>query len=125
MRTNHTTNDERAQVHRDDGKVIGGLVGNVFRKHVDASRHFLRKPYPAIAFDLDTLAQAKEQGARFVEVIDRESGKTYRASLERVWSKGFPVNRNHGEQIALALGEWNQGDDELPAEQLSFEWGAP
>ena len=120
MQANHTTNRERAQVYRGDGRMIGGLVGNVFRKHVDASKHFLRQP-PAIAFDLSTLADAKEQGAELVEVVDRESGKTYRATVARIWKRGFSVNRGAGAQIALALNEWNR-DAEPDAVQLSL-WG--
>ncbi|MBI3741031.1 MAG: hypothetical protein HY257_04665 [Chloroflexi bacterium] len=57
--------------------------------------------------------QAKEQGAQIAEVIDRESGKTYRATIARIWKNGFSVNRGHGAQMALALTEWNHDDEPI------------
>jgi hypothetical protein len=110
MCKNSTPERERAQVYRRDHKMVGGITGDVFHKTVQASKHFLHTP-PAIAFDLDVIAQAREQGARIAEVRDSESGRVYRAEIARIWSKGFPVNRGHGEQIALALNEWNRGDE--------------
>ncbi len=114
MRTKITTKRERAQVYRGDGREIGGITGDVFHKTVRASKHFLHTP-PAIAFDLDVIAEAKAQGARIAEVIDAESGRVYRATIARIWQHGFHVDRGHGAQIAL--DQWNR-DGEPTADQL-------
>jgi hypothetical protein len=121
MRKHSTPKRDAAQavkIRRTDGKTIGLVVNGVFKKTARASKHFLRVP-EAIAFDLSTLADAKEHGARVVEVTDAESGKTYRATIARVWAKGFHVERGHGAQIALVLAEWNK-DSELIADQLTL-----
>jgi hypothetical protein len=93
MQPKFTTKHERVQgapIRRADGRVVGEIRGDVFRKVVSASKHFLHTP-PAIANDLDVLTQARDAGARVVEIFDRESGRTYRASIARIWEKGFGV----------------------------------
>ncbi len=112
-RLDSITSRERAQVFRSDGKMVGGIIGTTLRKHVDASRHFLRRP-PAICFDRDVLLEAQSQGVQIVEVIDRESGNVFRASLALIWLKGFRLNRGYGDQVALALSLFNREDDAAP-----------
>jgi len=109
-----------AKIRRAGGKIVGEIRGEVFRKVISARKHFLHVP-EAIANDLDVLATARERGARVCEILDRDTGHTYRASIARIWKKGFPVNRGFGEQIALALAEWNQ-DGETNADQMTL-WG--
>lgn len=98
------------------GRVVGQVVGGVFRKAVKASVHFLRRP-PAIAFDLDSLRAAERAGAVRVEVTDTETGKVYRALLAEVLERGFSLNRGHGAQVALVLGMWNK---ETAAQQMTL-----
>ena len=110
MRTNHTTNDERAQVFCN-GRVVGGIVVNTFRKHLCGSQHFLRKP-PSIAFDVSTLQDAERAGAVNVLVIDDETGTEYRASIARIWERGFDVGARAGtsKQVGLLLADFNCDD---------------
>jgi hypothetical protein len=95
------------KIRRPDGKIVGEVDGNVFKKVVSASVHFLREP-PSIANDLDVLNQAKQAGATMCEIIDRETGKKYVASMNRIWKDGIAINRGHGEQLALLLDQWNK-----------------
>ena len=99
-------------------KIVGEVRGNVFVKTVIASIHFLRKP-PSIGFDTDSLKQAEKAGARYVSVIDTESGKVYRAPISTIWAHGFPLNRGYGDQIALRLEFWSQGAEPF-GEQLKL-----
>jgi hypothetical protein len=85
-------------------KVIGKVVDGIFYKNINRA-HYLRQP-PAIAFDIDSLNQAEKAGASWVQVIDRDRGIVYRASLEHIMTKGFQFNRGWGEQIALPLSGW-------------------
>jgi hypothetical protein len=99
-------------------RIVGEVRGDVFLKRVKPSVHFLKKP-PAIAFDISSLHQAQQAGARWVRVIDSEGGKIYQAPLSMVFSKGFQFNRGYGDQIGLGLEHFANGDD-LLAEQLGF-----
>lgn len=86
-------------------RVVGQVIGNTFYKSVSSSKHFLRTP-PAIAFDVATLAQAEEAGARKVCVTDKDTGNQYRASLEHIRLNGFTFNRGFGEQVGLVMDGW-------------------
>lgn len=106
-------------------RIIGEVRGEVFCKNLVASKHFLRVPR-AIAFDVSTLDDAENAGARYAEIRDIESGRMYRQSIATIRAKGFRVARGYGEQIALALEFWNRDNnvsDDAPkplATQLNF-----
>lgn len=111
-------------VCRADGKVVGDVRGDTFYKTLSASRHFLRMP-PSIGFDMDTLNAAERNGARIVQVTDKDSGKIYRALIYTIRRRGFTVNRGYGLQLALRLKFWSLNGaplvEESPAvRQLSF-----
>jgi len=101
---------------RVSGRIIGAVRSGVFCKSVFASRHFLRVP-PAIAFDVSALRDAERVGAVCVEVFDHESSKTSCAPIALIWERGFRVHRGFGEQIALALNEFQIKGEAL---QLNF-----
>jgi hypothetical protein len=103
MQINYTTSPTKSQPIFCGSRVIGQVTGDVFYKVISGSKHFLRQP-PAIAFDISTLDDAENVGARLLEVKDRETGRVYRASLALVRSVGFPVNRGFGNQVGVNLG---------------------
>ena len=103
---------------RVGGKIVGKVEDGIFQKKVKGSIHFLHIP-PAIAFDISSLEQAELAGAILVKVVDKETGKKYRAYLSTIWNKGFKLSRGYGEQIALSLSMWCIGDEPLN-EQLSL-----
>lgn len=85
-----------------NGRAIGKVSGRTFAKSIVGSKHLLRRP-PAIAFDRSTLRDARAAGALAVAVTDRETGRTYRATIDAVETHGFPVHRGFGDQVALTL----------------------
>jgi len=85
-------------------KVVGIVQGNTFLKSI-RKNHFLQKP-PAIAFDIDSLNQAKQAGAVNVQVTDRNTGTIYRATIQHILENGREFNRGHGDQIFLVLDGW-------------------
>jgi hypothetical protein len=89
----------------DTRRCVGAVKGDIFRKRFKFSTGALHRP-PALAFDVVSLQQAEAAGASQVEVVDIETGKIYQAPIALVWSKGFPINRGYGDQIALRLREW-------------------
>lgn len=103
----HTTSSAQVQELRAaaTGKVVAVLDGDVLRKTVAASLHFLRKP-PSIAFDCSILDAARQAGVRRIEVLDRETDRTYTASLGDFERWGVSVNRGFGAQRALPLERW-------------------
>lgn len=110
-----------AAIIRVKHRIVGHVCGDTFYKKVKASRHFLRVP-PAIAFDVQSLQDAQNAGAVFVEVTDKETDKRYRQSIDTILHRGFRVSRRYGEQVALPLGEW-MTDQEPAAAQLAFSFG--
>ena len=85
--------------------MVGAVVGTTFRKHLKPN-HFLWRP-PAIAFGLQSLIDAKRAGATRVEVINTETGRVHRATLDLIERHGFNVERGGFEpQRALALHRW-------------------
>lgn len=95
---------------RANQKIVGDVRGETFYKNLVGSKHFLRIPR-AIAFDVSSLDDAERVGAHFVEIRDVESGRVYRASIAKIRAKGFRVARGHGEQVALALGDFTRDDE--------------
>ena len=109
---------QAVSICRADGRIIGAVRGDTFEKRVAASKHFVRKP-PAIAFDIQTLMDARAAGAVFIHVTDVESGRDYYSTVHTVLHDGFSLNRGFGNQVALPIGRWNTGGDDLGA-QLVF-----
>jgi hypothetical protein len=85
-----------------NGRGVGRVVGDTFKKRFKFSTGALHHP-PALAFDMDSLKQAELAGAISIEVVDKETGRTFEAPLSLVWSKGFELNRGFGEQRALPM----------------------
>lgn len=90
-----------------NGRVVGVVRGDVFHKSVSGRRHFLRRP-AAIAFDVDTLRQAVDAGARRVRVVDTDNGDVYEADIDEVWAHGWAFNRGWGDQVALHKRRWTR-----------------
>lgn len=103
---------------RVNERVVGEVRGETFYKNLVASKHFLRVPC-AVAFDVSTLDDAERAGAQFVEIRDVETARVYRQSIAAIRAKGFRVNRNFGEQIALAMEFWTRDTEPLKT-QLNF-----
>jgi hypothetical protein len=101
-----------------NGRTVAGVRGDVLQKDIHGSRHFLKRPYLAIAFDVAVLDEAERLGATIAEVCDLETGKLYRASIAAVRA-GLKLDRGFGPQVALALSEWRR-DAEPVAEQLAL-----
>lgn len=89
-----------------NGRVIGQVAGDIFRKSIQGSKHLLRSP-KAICFDRSTLRDAVAAGATRAEIYDRESGTAYTATIDRLRERCFPVHRGHGEQVGMTLDHWS------------------
>ena len=119
LRIQHTTDHSKSSTYiRAGGRVVGEVIGDVLQKHIEFSKHALRRP-PALCLDVDSLAEAERLGARYVEITDNESGKIYRAAISTVWAKGFSVDRGFGKQRGLELKHWRR-DGESTAEQMQM-----
>lgn len=106
MKKTHKRQLNNIPIYRADGRAIVGRVeGDTFHKPARSSLHMLRRPR-AWACDRDALDQARAAGASTVEVLDRDTGATYRADLADFYRRGVTVNRGHGAQLALPLACW-------------------
>ena len=105
----HSTDDAgRQSLYASNGKIAAWVTRDgCLCKQVDGSKHFLRKP-AGIAFDAAILAQAAELGAARVWVKDRETGNTYRATLDAFTQHGVKLDRGFGAQVCLPFNFWQQ-----------------
>lgn len=101
-----------------NGRIVGRVEGDIFYKSIQGSKHLLRKPQ-AIAFDISTLRDAEAAGARYVQVADTETGRTYEATIARIWQDGREFNRGFGWQRYLALEKWHRPGEQV-SEQLAL-----
>jgi hypothetical protein len=101
-------------------RVVGYVKAGVFYKSVSGSKHFKTIP-PGIAFDISTLKDAEKVGAVRVEVYDRETQTTYKASIARIWERGKKFNQNYGEQIELRFVDWVKHTKGAPVQPSLFE----
>jgi len=102
-----------SQAIRERGRVIGELHDLIFYKTLAASRHMLRRP-AGWALGCDSLAQAERAGAQHVEILDTDTNRCYRASIQQIRRYGIPMNRGFGPQLALPLGYWTVADADAP-----------
>jgi hypothetical protein len=109
------------RIHNSRGQVVAGVrADGTLQKDVSASRHFLRQPCRAIAFDVAALDEAERAGAIRIEVKDTDTNKFYRCTFADFRAKAFKVDRGYGPQLAMALADWNKPDP--GADQLTL-WG--
>jgi len=114
-----------AQSHHSTGVKHGQIQGNVWRKRLYASKHFLRKT-PDVAVNLEDLDAAERCGAELLCVVDVETNRTYLASLAVIRKHGLELDRGFGLQVALPLHRWHCfGADAAPAVQLGLGLEVP
>lgn len=105
---NNTPKTKKLSI-RANGRVVGAVVGNEFKKTIHTN-WILRTP-PALASDVQALHDAERLGAVYCVFTNADTGVIYRASIAKIFDMGFPVNRGFGEQIALPLMLWVQEHD--------------
>lgn len=89
------------------GRVVGKVVGDVFKKNIFGSRHILHKPC-AIALSVESLNQAEKVGAHEIQITDKETGALYACPFERFKEYAFPIQRGGFEpQMALTLDRFD------------------
>lgn len=99
-----------------DGRQLGEVRGKFYFRQVYGSRHFLKKP-SGISFLVSSLEAAESLGASVAVVVDRETGKVFRASLADIRALGVKVDRGFGLQLALTFDHWQV--DKPTAETLA------
>jgi hypothetical protein len=102
-----------------NNKVIGVVIGDKFTKKIKGSKHLLRIP-PAISFDLKSLKDAYDAGAKSVAVLDTETGDSYFASMLDIYAQGRVIDRGYGRQIYLDLDKWEKVTEEQTLQE-AFE----
>ncbi len=105
----HKKQTNGTPMYSEQGKHIGNVIGNEWRKDL-LNRWMLTTP-PAIANDVQALRNAVRAGAEYVVATNKDNGIIYRVSIAKIFDKGFDVNRGFGLQRGLALSEWMQTRD--------------
>ena len=91
-------------VRRQDGKVIGQVVGTEFRKSI-TNNHMLNIP-PALCSAVVSLRQAQGYGATTCVWTNRDTGIVYSVSVERFLKDGIRKDYGYGDQVCLPLKGW-------------------
>ena len=89
-------------------RVVGHVRGDTFHKSIRPN-HYLTRPR-AIALDVGNVRDAIAAGATHAQIVDAESGATYRAALDDILRDGTRFNRGYGDQIFLPLDQWTRPD---------------
>ena len=106
-------------VHSEKGKVVGQVIGRTFTKHVDSTKHMLKRP-KAWAADIASLKEAQELGADTIELRDDNAQVTWTAPIEAFWGRrSITCERGFGKQRAVLLEAWQMSGKNIP-EQLSM-----
>lgn len=110
----------RQSLYGANGKICAWVTPDgCLCKQVDGSRHFLRQP-AGITFDAAILQQAQDLGAVRVWVRDRETGATYRATLDAFAEHGIQLDRGYGAQTCLPFTFWKSEQPGEPTQPTLF-----
>lgn len=104
----NTTTATREAICANTGKVVGVVMGDIFKRdNARASVHLLRQyPGPGWAYGVEVLAAAELAGARRLQIHDTEANVTYTTTLETLKEHGRAFERNAGPQVCLPLKWW-------------------
>jgi hypothetical protein len=105
----HKTQTNGIPIYSCQGKHIGDVIGNEWRKEIVTS-WMLTTP-AAIANDVQALHDAMRAGAEYVVITNTETGIIFRASIAKIFDKGVRMNRGYGNQIYLVLSDFLQSRD--------------
>lgn len=92
-------------IFSEQNKHIGNVIGDTWRKTIK-NTHMLQKP-PSFANDIKALHDAEKAGAVNVVITNIDTGTVYHTTIEKIFKKGFLVNRGFGNQIGLCLKDWD------------------
>jgi hypothetical protein len=112
---------QRQVVRSCDGRIIGYLEGDIFKKPVSASKHKLRKP-PAWAIDAEAFDWQIKGAATVFRVEDKETGKVYEVSVAYFDQHKGEFDRGFGRQYFLPLARWKTHENGNGGRQLTL-WG--
>lgn len=91
-----------------NGKVFGSLDGDTVRKVVRKSKHLFRK-WDAWGLDCDFFDEMVEQGAKHLEILDKEEEVVYTIGMDAEWA-GFKRDWGWGEQYFIPRKYFNRED---------------
>lgn len=96
--------------------LVEWLGEKTITKIISGKKHFLTRP-PAIAFDAVVIREGIKGGATQIIVIDSDTGKRYKASVQQFLDGHIDLDRGWGKQMALPMGKWNRAEKKEHGEQ--------
>ena len=91
------------------GKVVGRVVGDVFEKRVVKADHFFRI-HLCYCFEIESLEHAQKAGARWVKIVEKDTGRTLWAPISTIYEKDFKPPESNGSQLGLHIRFWSKGE---------------
>jgi len=87
----------------------------VLGKEANSRRHRLRRP-EGYALETAVIGELRERGVSLVEVHERDTGRTLRASIESFDAHGLRIARGgFAPQVVLPLARWSVEEKGQPA----------
>lgn len=92
------------------GDFAGYIDGDRYLKEVVGSRHLLRIPAPAWAFDAEMMdSYIIPFGVKYITVIDKEAQVCYTVNIDTFIKCRGVLDRGRGRQYFLILEHWAKG----------------
>lgn len=88
-----------------NGRKVASLWGKTLVKIVKGTKHMLHHPI-GWACDSMVVTTAKNMGAQWFHILDKETKDIYECRLEDFFEKGLNINRGYGDQIVLPIQFW-------------------
>lgn len=94
-----------AIVRTKKGAMAGRIEDKIFIKEVYGSKHMLRNPM-AWSIDADIFDSVISPNCFLIHVIDRETQKRYKVSVDTFRQNKGILNRGYGKQYFLDMAFW-------------------
>lgn len=96
-------------VRLKSGDFAGIIEYDIYIRHVYKSRHLLKAPAEAWAFDAESIDKfVRPAGVRLIRVVDREEGITYEVDMVTFLRECGEVDYGRGRQYFLILAHWRK-----------------
>jgi len=106
------------------GKIGGIVKGNTLHKNYK-EKYVLRSPEPSLAVDFDMLHEAMKRGCQWVQYTDKDTGTTYKASVQQYLDANLSLDYGYGRQLRLPLRAFTitRKAGAIPVQQLNLWLG--
>lgn len=90
------------KIHEPYERIIGFIEGDTFKKKVKRSVHFHER-FNAYAIQKSIIRTLQKHNVKYVEVVEVDTGNTYRTLLSNYLKHAFEYDFGYGPQLFLHI----------------------